>query len=166
MRASSESVWEYPRPPKLEPTAAHVRIEHRGIVLAETRAALRVLETSHPPVFYLPQQDLRMDLLKRSQRRGTFCEFKGAAVYWTLDLRPELGFEVTDAVVENVAWSYAQPTAAYRALQDHLAVYASRVDRCSVDGETVVAQAGDFYGGWITSAIRGPFKGAPGTLGW
>ncbi len=161
-----ESVWDYPRPPRLETTGSAIRIVHRGVVVAETHRALRILETSHPPVYYLPPEDLRMDLLHRSARRGSFCEFKGAAAYWSLDLRRALGAETEGALVQDVAWSYADPTPQYAALRDHLAFYASRVDECLVDGERVQAQAGDFYGGWITSKVRGPFKGPPGTLGW
>ena len=143
-----------------------MRVVHRGVVIAERARALRVLETSHPPVFYLPPADVRTDLLRPSAtatgRRGSFCEWKGVAAYWTLDLH---GAGV-DAVVEDVGWSYPQPTASCAALKAFLASYASRVDACSVDGEPVQAQAGDFYGGWITSRVRGPFKGAPGTRGW
>lgn len=163
---TGESVWDYPRPPRLEPTARHVRIVHRGITLADTHRALRILETSHPPVFYLPPEDLRMDLLERSPRRSSFCEFKGVASYWSLNLSPELGAGAADAHVEDVAWSYPDPSPSYAALRDHLAFYASRVDECTVDGEHVESQAGDFYGGWITPDIRGPFKGPPGTRGW
>ena len=158
-----ESVWDYPRPPRLEPTASHVRIVHGGIILADTRRALRVLETTHPPVFYLPPADIRMDQLQPSQARRSFCEFKGLATYWTL-LSPGAGTEAP--TVANVAWSYPEPTEPFAALRDHLAFYASRVDECSVDGEIVQAQPGDFYGGWITSRVKGPFKGAPGTGGW
>ena len=165
-----ESVWDYPRPPRLERTASYLQIRHEGIVIAETKDAWRVLETSHPPVFYLPPADIRMDLLRPSQARRSFCEFKGMATYWTLDLSSGLSPEgIADAsrrVVENVAWSYPEPTPSFASIRDHLAFYASRVDECTVDGERVAAQAGDFYGGWITSKVQGPFKGAPGTSGW
>lgn len=154
-----ESVWNYPRPPRLETSPQHIEIVDHGIMLADTRSALRVLETSHPPVFYLPPGDLRLDLLQPDTRPRSFCEFKGAAVYWSL-LLPD------GQIAPDVAWSYPQPTAAFARLRDHLAFYASRVDVCRVDGELVQAQPGDFYGGWITSAVRGPFKGGPGTLGW
>ncbi len=163
---AAESVWDYPRPPRLEVTDSVIRIAHRGIAIAETRRAFRILETSHPPVFYLPPGDLRMDLLRVSSRRGSFCEFKGIARYWSLDLTAELGAGAEDAVVPDLAWSYPDPTPQYAALRDHLAFYASRVDLCSVDGEMVVPQPGDFYGGWITSKVKGPFKGPPGTRGW
>ena len=158
-----ESVWDYPRPPRLEPTSAHLKIVHRGVVIANTTQALRVLETSHPPVFYLPPADIRMDLLQPSNERRSFCEFKGLANYWTLAL-PALGSK--EPGVANVAWSYPDPAKSFSALRDYLAFYASRVDECSVDGELVEAQPGDFYGGWITSRVKGPFKGAPGTTGW
>ena len=165
-----ESVWDYPRPPRLEPTPRHLRVIHAGIVLADTTRAQRILETSHPPVFYIPQADILMQLLRPSARRGSFCEFKGVATYWNIDLT---GAHLPDGtplpetpVVPAAAWSYPEPSGAYRSLRDHLAFYASKVDACTVDGERVEAQPGDFYGGWITSHVRGPFKGAPGTLGW
>jgi uncharacterized protein (DUF427 family) len=155
---ATESVWDYPRPPRLEPTSSRIRITHAGILLADTTHALRILETSHPPVYYIPPADIAMHHLKPSQRRGSFCEFKGIATYWTIDL--------PNANSPDAAWSYAHPSPAYAALRDHLAFYASRVDECTVDGELVHPQPGDFYGGWITSRITGPFKGPPGTLGW
>ncbi len=161
-----ESVWEYPRPPRLEATSAQIRIVHAGVVIAETTKALRILETSHPPVFYIPPTDIAMKYLRASSRRGSFCEFKGVASYWTVDVRAAAEIAAEGAVSVDAAWSYAQPTAPYAALKDHLAFYASRVDECTVDGERVTAQPGDFYGGWITSRVRGPFKGAPGTMGW
>lgn len=160
-----ESVWDYPRPPRLEPTSRHIRIVHAGLVIADTTGALRILETSHPPVYYLPQTDIAMHLLQRSTRRGSFCEFKGVAAYWNLHLPSP-----TPQTIPDVAWSYASPTHGYAALANHLAFYPGRLRECnvecSVDGEIVLAQPGDFYGGWITSDLTGPFKGAPGTLGW
>jgi uncharacterized protein (DUF427 family) len=153
-----ESVWDYPRPPRLEPVPQRVRVRHRGITVADTVAALRILETSHPPVYYLPHEDVAADLLRPSATRQSFCEFKGLASYWDL--------VVECSTVRDVAWSYAQPVAAYAPLAGHLAFYASRVDECWVGDERVMPQAGDFYGGWITTNLRGPFKGAPGTLGW
>jgi uncharacterized protein (DUF427 family) len=153
-----ESVWDYPRPPRMEPTPRHLRVVHGGIVLADTRAALRILETSHPPVYYIPPADIAMQYLKPSQRRSSFCEFKGVANYWTI--------EIAGHISADAAWSYRQPAPPYADLRDHLAFYASRVDACWVDGERVLPQPGDFYGGWITSHVKGPFKGAPGTMGW
>ena len=107
-----------------------------------------------------------MQYLVPSSRRSSFCEFKGSAGYWTVDVAAALTSPDPQALSPDAAWSYPRPSARYAALRDHLAFYASRVEQCTVDGERVVAQAGDFYGGWITSAIRGPFKGAPGTLNW
>lgn len=154
----TESVWDYPRPPRLEPTPRRIRIVQDGMTLVDTTTALRILETSHPPVYYLPPSAVEMGRMQRSARRGSFCEFKGVATYWNLVTQAEIR--------EDVAWSYERPTAAYNALASHLAFYASRVDECWVDDEQVVPQNGDFYGGWITKDLRGPFKGAPGTLGW
>ncbi len=153
-----ESVWDYPRPPSLEQAQRRVRIVHGGIVLADSTSSLRILETSHPPVYYLPQADIAMEHMQPSARRGSFCEFKGVASYWSVN--------VEGSISPDAAWSYARPSPAYVALRDHLAFYASRVDECYVDEERVVAQPGDFYGGWITSWLKGPFKGAPGTMGW
>ncbi len=158
-----ESVWDYPRPPRLEQSGRLLRIVHGGEVIAETSRAWRILETSHPPVYYIPQADIAMQWLTRSARRSSFCEWKGSAVYWNVDLR---SLAPNATVVQDAAWSYPDPSSAYRELRDHLAFYASRVDECTIDGERVKAQPGDFYGGWITSHVRGPFKGAPGTLGW
>jgi uncharacterized protein (DUF427 family) len=131
-----------------------VVVELDGQVLADTRRSLRVLETSHPPVFYIPAADVRTERLTRSRRRSTFCEFKGAARY----------YDAGDHAA--VAWSYPSPSPGYEAIEGHYAFYPGRVDRATVDGEQVVAQPGDFYGGWITSAVTGPFKGGPGTKGW
>jgi uncharacterized protein (DUF427 family) len=154
-----ESVWDYPRPPRLEATARHLKVVHAGNLVAETRRGMRVLETSHPPVYYFPPEDVAMTWLQPGRGRRSFCEFKGMAAYWDLRLPDQVP-------VEQVAWSYASPTAAFRGLRNCLAFYASRVDECWVDDERVVPQPGDFYGGWITSDLKGPFKGAPGTLGW
>ena len=153
-----ESVWDYPRPPRLETVPQRIRIVHHGITLADTCNALRILETSHPPVYYVPPQSLLSGSLRGSASRRSLCEFKGLAQYWNLSLG--------DATVHDVAWSYEKPQAAYAEMAGHLAFYASKLDECWVDDERVAPQVGDFYGGWITSNLRGPFKGAPGTLGW
>jgi uncharacterized protein (DUF427 family) len=149
---SMESVWDYPRPPRLEPVPVVLRVNHARAPLAHTEQGWRVLETSHPPTYYFPASDVAMQRLQQSPG-SSFCEWKGRAVYWALDGRP-------------VAWIYPDPTPAFLPLKDCLAFYPSRVDECWVGEERAVAQAGDFYGGWITSNIQGPFKGAPGTLGW
>ena len=154
-----ESAWDYPRPPALVPATARVRIEHAGVVVADTTRALRILETSHPPTYYLPPEDVDMALLAPSGGGGSLCEWKGVAAYWDVVVP---GAEP----VRRAAWSYSRPVAAYAALRDHLAFYASRLDACFVGDERVTTQEGDFYGGWITSDVAGPFKGAPGTRGW
>ncbi|HSG80548.1 MAG TPA: DUF427 domain-containing protein [Acidimicrobiia bacterium] len=152
-----ESVWDYPRPPRVERCLRRVRIVHAGIAIADSTRALRVLETSHPPGIYLPPADVRTDLLERTST-GTWCEFKGHADYWRL--------AADGAAVRDAAWSYPNPTAAFEEIRDHLSFYPGRVDACFLDDEPVIPQEGGFYGGWITGDIVGPFKGAPGTLGW
>jgi uncharacterized protein (DUF427 family) len=152
-----ESVWDYPRPPRMEITNRWVRVIFQGEIIAESRRAKRVLETSHPPVYYFPPEDFRQDFLQPSPRRS-FCEFKGAAHYWTL--------RVGDREVRDAAWSYPSPSQGFEAIRDHFAFYPSLMDACYVDEEQVQPQEGDFYGGWITSDIEGPFKGGPGTMGW
>lgn len=153
-----ESVWDYPRPPAVREDDRHVRVECAGQVVADTRRAVQVLETSHPPVFYIPPADVRTELLIPSVSGRTWCEWKGAARYWDVTVGEE--------VRARAAWSYPRPEPEYAILTDFLAFYPSRMDRCTVAGEVVTAQEGDFYGGWITSEVRGPFKGGPGTLMW
>lgn len=152
-----ESVWDYPRPAIAERIARHIRIEHRGVMVADTRAAVRTLETSHPPSYYLPPADIAPGLLRLSSRRS-FCEWKGEAVYHDLVIDGER--------LRDVAWSYPDPSAAFRALRDHVAFYAGPLDRCTVDGALVTPQAGGFYGGWITADLTGPFKGVAGSQWW
>lgn len=152
-----ESVWDYPRPPRVEETTQHVKVVFNGKAIADTRRAKRVLETSHPPVYYIPPEDISMEYLTETNRR-TWCEWKGQAGYYSLS--------VGDRQVENCAWFYPNPVPGYEAIQGHVAFYPGKMDACYVDGERVQAQPGDFYGGWITSNIVGPFKGGPGTLGW
>lgn len=152
---ASESVWDYPRPPRVDDDNRLVVVKHGSVVIAETRSARRVLETSHPPVFYISPADVNMALLRPNSKR-TFCEFKGYAGYWDIVAEPKL---------TAVAWSYPDPTSGYESLTDWLAFYPSKLD-CFVDGERVKAQDGAFYGGWITEDIEGPFKGGPGTSGW
>ena len=150
------SVWTYPRPAIAEASAAHVRIEHLGRTIADTHASVRTLETSHPPSYYIPPDAIAPVL--RSAGGGSFCEWKGAALYWDV--------VIGDVVLPRVGWSYPDPTRAFAMLRDHVAFYARPFDRCSVDGETVVPQPGNFYGGWITADLAGPFKGVPGSMGW
>lgn len=157
-----ESVWEYPRPPRLEATRRRLQVIVAGHMLADTVAGYRVLETSHPPTFYLPPADIRMDWLAPVGGRRSLCEFKGQARYWRY-VGPGAHGRPTD---NAIAWSYADPRHPYEALGDYLCFYASQVDQALVDGTNAAAQDGDFYGGWITPDITGPFKGGPGTLGW
>lgn len=154
-----ESVWDYPRPPRLESSARRVRVRLGGVTIADSERAFRVLETSHPPVLYLPPQDISPGAVTASAgARRTLCEWKGLATY--LDVRGG------ERVEHAAAWAYPDPVPAFAALRDHVAFYPSRMDECLLDDEVVAAQAGDFYGGWITADIAGPFKGPPGTLGW
>ncbi|ABE40997.1 DUF427 domain-containing protein [Rhodopseudomonas pseudopalustris] len=155
--SGQESVWDYPRPPRLERTDARLRVVFNGEMIADSSSGFRVLETSHPPVYYIPQADIRIDLMRPAPGRS-WCEFKGEAGYWSI----EAGGRRSD----NAAWSYAAPSPAFAAIAGHLAFYASRVDECFVGDERVQPQPGDFYGGWITSTIAGPFKGGAGTRGW
>jgi uncharacterized protein (DUF427 family) len=152
-----ESVWDYPRPPRVEPTSEVIRVVFNSVEIARTTSAYRVLETSHPPTYYIPQKDIAMEYLRPTARRS-FCEFKGAAIYWSIDVN---GRQAVDA-----AWMYPKPARGYEMIQNHLAFYASKVDACFVGDEQAYPQEGDFYGGWITSRIVGPFKGRPGTWGW
>jgi uncharacterized protein (DUF427 family) len=152
-----ESVWDYPRPPAIEPADRRVRVVFNDTTIAETTDAVRVLETSHPPVYYLPPGDIAMEYLEQTGRT-TMCEFKGRAVYFTAT--------VGDRTAPDAAWGYPNPVDRYAALTDHLAFYASKMDACYVDGERVRHQEGDFYGGWITDDVVGPFKGGTGTVGW
>lgn len=152
-----ESVWDYPRPPRLESSNRHIRVIVDGILVADTNRAIRVLETSHPPTYYLPSEDVRMDLLLESPG-NSLCEWKGVASYFDL--------AVGERRIARAAWTYARPQPGFEPIRGHIAFYPSRMDFCTVDGEVVTAQAGDFYGGWITSDIVGPFKGAQGTQGW
>jgi len=153
-----ECVWDFPRPPAVEPCERRVRVELGSELLADSTRALRVLETSHPPTIYVPPQDVRTDLLRSRRTRSTWCEFKGTACY----LHPVAGHRGA----APVGWSYADPSPGYEALRDHVAFYPGRVDAAWLDDERVHAQPGDFYGGWITVDLIGPFKGPPGTLGW
>lgn len=155
--AGQESVWDYPRPPRVESTDELVEIELGGVVVASSRTAVRVLETSHPPTYYLPATQFVPDAL-RPVDGSSYCEFKGVAAY----------FDVTGgrAVARRAGWTYPSPTRGFEQLTGYVAVMPGLVDRCRVDGEQVRPQAGGFYGGWITDRVVGPFKGEPGTMGW
>ena len=153
----TESVWDYPRPPRVEASTRRVRVVLGDVTVADTTRAFRVLETSHPPGYYIPPEDVRSEYLRPS-RRTSYCEFKGRANYYDL--------VIGEREVRDAAWYYPDPAPGYEAIRDHLAFYPGRVDACFVDEEQVAAQEGDFYGGWLTADIVGPFKGGPGTAGW
>ena len=155
--AGQESVWSYPRPAIAEATARRLKIVHRGVVVADTVRGVRTLETSHPPTYYFPPQDVAAGALRRAAGRS-LCEWKGAASYFDVLAGGD--------VLAGAAWSYAAPTAAFELLRDHVAFYAAPFDACFVDGERVTPQPGGFYGGWITSREAGPFKGVPGSRFW
>jgi uncharacterized protein (DUF427 family) len=152
-----ESVWDYPRPPRIERSDRHIVVTFGGVVVAETRRAVRVLETSHPPSYYLPLDDCTAGAFVPAAG-SSFCEWKGVAGYYSI--------VAGDQVAERTAWCYPDPTPRFAAIVDHVSLYPGRVDRCTIDGELVRAQHGGFYGGWITDEIVGPFKGGPGTSGW
>ena len=152
-----ESVWSYPRPPRLEATRRSLRVVLDGTVIAQTSRGFRVLETSHPPNYYFPPDDVADGALARS--RGTsWCECKGQAHYF--DVRGG------DRVERDAGWGYDQPSPGFEPIRGYVAFYPGRMDACFVDDELVVAQPGGFYGGWITADVVGPFKGAAGTPGW
>jgi uncharacterized protein (DUF427 family) len=152
-----ESVWDYPRPPALERTTARLRVDFAGITVADTCRAYRVLETSQPPAYYFPPDDVMTEHLAPATHR-TFCEWKGQARYYDV--------HVDDRVARQAAWSYDHPTDGFASITGYFAFYPQRVDACRVDDEIVRANEGDFYGGWITSNIVGPFKGGAGTAVW
>jgi uncharacterized protein (DUF427 family) len=152
-----ESVWSYPRPAVAVLCPRHLKIMHREVTVAETRNGIRTLETSHPPNYYFPPDDVAPSLLQPSRRRS-FCEWKGEAIYFDVVVRGE--------TLRDVAWSYPDPSPAFRSLRGYIAFYARPFDGCFVDGERVTPQPGSFYAGWITADITGPFKGGPGTSFW
>ena len=152
-----ESVWDYPRPPRVEDANKHIKIVFNSELIVDTHRAKRILETSHPPNYYIPLDDIEAEYLEPSAQ-STYCEWKGQASYYTL--------QVGSRRAENVAWYYPEISPAYEALKGHVAFYPSPMDACYVDEEKVQPQPGAFYAGWITSNIVGPFKGGPGSWGW
>ncbi len=152
-----ESVWDYPRPPRLEPSGKRVQIWLGGVQIADTTAAYRVLETSHPPGYYLPHDAFVPGVLSPANG-SSVCEWKGRASYWTLS--------AGGVTVPKAAWSYEWPTPEFTPISGHVALYAGKVDRVTLDGIDVTPQPGEFYGGWITPDIVGPFKGIGGSWGW
>lgn len=152
-----ESVWDYPRPPVAIPCGRRVVVVHRGVTIADTERAIRTLETSHPPTYYLPPNDILMSALEPVDG-SSFCEWKGHARYFDVVVG---GQRLTRA-----AWSYPAPTAGFAELRDHIAFYAASLDGCFVGSDRVTPQPGGFYGGWITADLAGPFKGVPGSQFW
>ena len=152
-----ESVWDYPRPPRVEDSGKHAEVFFNNILIADSTDSKRVLETSSPPVYYIPREDIEMKYLIPSGKM-TVCEWKGRASYYTISVHGKRR--------ENAAWYYPDPAPGYEAIKDYIAFYPQMMDACYLDGELVKAQAGRFYGGWITADIVGPFKGEPGTEGW
>jgi uncharacterized protein (DUF427 family) len=152
-----ESVWDYPRPPRLEDVEAQIQIIFNNRIIVDTLKAKRVLETSHPPVYYIPREDIKMKYLFKAKGRS-ICEWKGAAEYYSI--------KVDKKHSENIAWYYSNPNPDFEPIKNYLAFYAASMDSCTVDGERVIPQPGGFYGGWITKNIVGPFKGEPGTMWW
>jgi uncharacterized protein (DUF427 family) len=155
--SGQESVWDYPRPPRAETCCKSLTIVFADQVLVETTQSIRVLETSHPPVYYIPLEIFEPGVLLPTDRQ-TLCEWKGVARYYHV--------MVDDFAAEYAAWSYCKPTPVFELLRDHVAFYAHAMDSCRVDGERVHAQLGGFYGDWVTKDIAGPFKGTPGTDDW
>lgn len=153
-----ESVWDYPRPPRVEPVDRRIVIRHGGETIADTTAAFRVLETSHPPVYYLPTDDIRMGLLREASG-SSYCEWKGAARYWDVTLPSGETFR-------QVGWDYPDPSRGFEDIRGHIAFYAAPFDEVTVGGVQVEPQPGGFYGGWVTPDVVGPFKGGPGSMGW
>lgn len=157
MSGTSRSVWDFPRPPVIEPEERPVEVYFGGLLVARSEDAVRVLETSHPPGIYLPIDDVVPGSLSPA-RGSTFCEYKGVARYWDV--------AAGGRSAPRAAWGYPEPTPGYEQLTDRVSFYPGRMDRCVLGGEDVAAQDGDFYGGWITDDVTGPFKGGPGTAGW
>jgi len=153
-----ESVWDYPRPPRIEPSGRHLRVELAGETIAESDSALRVCETAGPPVLYVPPSDVQMQLLVPVPEHSTFCEWKGNASYFDI--------VVGNTTASRAAWSYEDPTPSFESLRGYIAFYPGRVDAAYLGDERVRPQPGEFYGGWITNDIVGPFKGEPGSGHW
>jgi len=152
-----ESVWDYPRPAACEPFVGDVSVVVGNVVIAESQSAFRILETSHPPTYYFPTEDVNYENLLKNER-STFCEWKGTASYFN--------YVASENVIPNIGWCYRNPTKGFSSIKDYISFYASKADACYVNGERVQHQEGDFYGGWITSNLVGPFKGGVGTFGW
>jgi len=153
-----ESCWSYPRPPALEPTERRIVVRFAGVVLADTVGAYRVLETSHPPTYYLPPSDVDARWLRPVTGRHSMCEWKGQASY--------VDVVCGDRVAEGAGFLYAHPSERFAPIAGYLSFYAGPMDEVTVGGMVVTPQPGGFYSGWITPDVAGPFKGGPGSWGW
>ncbi len=151
------SVWDFPRPPVIEPVPDRVLVRFGGSIVADTTRAVRVCETASPPTYYIPFADVAPGALVPAAGES-FCEWKGRARYWSVI--------TSQREARKAAWSYPNPTPPFTALSDRVAFYAGRMDACQVGPHLVVPQPGGFYGGWITPEFTGPFKGEPGTTHW
>jgi len=156
-KKDQESVWDYPRPPRLEVVPKLIRVEFNSTYIAETRSAYRVLETSHPPVYYIPPHDIKMEFLK-PVNEISWCEWKGEGHYYNV--------VVGNKRAARAAWYYPEPVNVFKDITNYIAFYARLMDACYIDEERVQPQPGEFYGGWITNDIVGPFKGEAGSWGW
>lgn len=156
-KPGEESVWDYPRPPAIQDFNRRIKIIFNGITIVDTAGAKRVLETSHPPVYYIPPDDVKTEYLTDAENHS-FCEWKGKANYCHLT--------AGDKTVRYACWYYPDPVPEFSALKNHMAFYAQKMDACYIDDELVTPQPGKFYGGWITKGIVGPFKGEEGSEGW
>lgn len=152
-----ESVWDYPRPAKWEDTNKHLKVVFNDVVIAETQRGKRILETSHPPTYYFPTADVNLDYIVETGEKS-FCEWKGWAYYYDI--------VVKDKQARKAAWRFFKPTTNFVEVTDYYCFPARQMDACYVDGELIIPQAGNYYGGWITKDLAGPFKGEPGTMGW
>jgi uncharacterized protein (DUF427 family) len=152
-----ESVWDFPRPPRLDRVHWRIRVVHGGTTIVDAPEAVRVLETSQAPAYYVAPEFVDLDRLAVVDRRS-MCEWKGLATYADV--------VAGDARAREACWTYLEPTPGFTDIAGHWAFYAQRLDECWVDDERVASNAGDFYGGWITANVTGPFKGAPGTMFW
>ena len=156
-KIGQESVWNYPRPPRIEPISDILIIENNQVEIVNSQNALKVMETASPPTYYIPTADIKIEYFQKNSK-SSYCEWKGKASYYD--------FLSDGTIIQSVGWYYNKPKSKYASLKDHVAFYASKFDQCTVGEMKVTSQKGDFYGGWITDNIVGPFKGDPGTLGW
>jgi len=160
-----ESVWDFPRPPRLEQVPWRIVVVHHGQMIVDAPRALRVLETSQPPAYYVDPGFVEDRFLSPSSA-ATYCEWKGQASYVDIDIDGDIDRDIDGERVAEAGWRYDRPTAPFQDLTGHYAFYAQKLDQCFVDDEQVAPNEGGFYGGWITANVTGPFKGGPRTSHW